>query len=105
MKDFYTPIVQNIEGVNLYFNTIQYSEAAYRVFFLPESWIDPIYKDGRTWPECKWKGFFGQPLMAELFFYVDRDKITHFGQLITKPGSDRIKIVERINQAAERFFA
>ena len=97
------PPMQCVEELNLYFATIQHSIDAYRVFFLPESWIDPVFKDGRTWPECKWKGFLGQPLMADFFFYVDKDKVRLFGQLITTPGDDRRKIAERINKAAEQI--
>ena len=97
------PTIQNIEGLNLYFNTIQYSKGAYRVFFLPESWANAMHKDKKEWPGCKWSGFFRQPLMAEFYFYDDRDKMTLFGQLYMEPGADRREIVERIEQAAEQL--
>ena len=102
-KGFNAPTIQNIEGLNLYFNTIQYSKDVYRAFFLPESWADAMQKDEKEWPGSKWPGFFRQPLMADFCFYADRDKMTLLGQLYMEPGADRRKIVERIEQAAEQF--
>ena len=102
-EEIYSPFVQNVEGLDLYFNTIQYSKDAYRVYFLPKSWADAMHKDKKNWPGCKWSGFFRQPLMADFCFYADRDKMTLFGQLYMEPGADRREIVERIEQAAEQF--
>ena len=102
-KKSYEPTSKEIERVDLYFNTIQYSKDAYRVFFLPESWADAMRKDKKKWPGCKWSGFFRQPLMLEFYFYADRDKMTLFGQLYMEPGAERREIVERIEQAAEQL--
>ena len=102
-EELSSPTILNIEGLNLYFNTIQYSKDAYRVFFLPQSWADAMHRDKKKWLGCKWSGIFRQPLMADLCFYVNGDKVTHFGQLYMEPGVNRRNIVERIEQAAEQF--
>ena len=94
------PPMRCIEGLNLYFATIQCKTDPYRVFFLPESWIKPM---GRTWLECKWNtGFFWQPLIADFNFSAKMDKMTLFGQLETQRGSDRRMIVNRIEEAAKQ---
>ena len=73
------------------------------MYFLPESWAYAMHKDGRKWPDCNWSGIFKQPLMADLCFYVKKDEVIHFGQLIVPASDVRIRIVECINKATEHF--
>ena len=94
------PPITSLDDLNLYFATIQCTTAPYRVFFLPEPWINPM---GITWHDCKWRtGFFNQPMIADFFFSEKKDKVTLYGQLITQPGSDRRRLVKHIEEVAKR---
>ena len=95
------PPVQTIDGLDVHFGRFFHRSNPYKVFFLPESWVNPL---GKTWANCHWlSGFFSQPLMADFCFNVEKDKMTLFGQLKTTPGDGRNKLITCINDAAKRI--
>ena len=95
------PPVKIIHGLNFHFGNIYFHGNLCKVFFLPQSWVNPM---GKTWQDCKWKrGFFTQPLMVDFCFDADNNRVKLFGQLHKDPGNDRNEIVDRIEIAAENL--
>ena len=105
------PDILHVYGLKLCFRSITPNEnrsakpsaRCYKISFLPQSWAEAMHNANGDWSGCRNSGFFKQPLIVDICFDVNEDKVTFFGQLFLPPGTDRLKIVECIEDAAERY--
>ena len=97
------PEMQVVEGLNVYFYTIRRFDGDYTAFFLPESWVKAMHKDGKHWSGTGQSGFFRQPLMADIRFLVKTGEVRLFGQLVMQSGTVRDEIRKCIEYVPNGF--
>ena len=97
------PEMQVVEGLNVYFYTINHPTGDHKVYFLPESWARAMHKDGKNWSSSRRSGFFKQPLMADLRFLEKTGAVRLYGQLYMKSETDRDKIRKCIEAVPNGF--
>ena len=97
------PEIQVVEGLKVYFYTINRLDGDYTVFFLPESWAKAMRKDEGNWSGMGRTGYFKQPLMADIRFLVKTGEVRLFGQLVMQSGPVRDKIRKCIEYVPNGF--